>query len=221
MLFGRYIGTLGPGLRWVDPIFFSTLKDKIVQDVVLPMDVPEVQTKDNVGIKLGGVLTYCIDRTKVRDAVVNVQDVTSAIRERSYTTLTDVAATQDLDQLLESRDSFCELIKQKLIERTAEWGVTIKAFELKAFSINDTSVAEAIAMKARAQKEGAAGLVRAKMQHEIAQALNAAAETYTADGRWLKGVEVLTELCRSAQNNTIILPSDLAETVAGLVRTKV
>jgi len=219
LLFGRYVKTLGAGISLLEPILFDTLDDVPVQDIVIEVKVPEVQTKDNVGIALVGVLTYRITADRVRDAVVQVEDVYDSVLERSFSTLADVGATNDLDQLLEHRDVFCTAITAKLAERVSEWGVTIKAFELKSFSINDEAVEQAIAMKARASKEGEAELVRAQMQKQIATALNEAAATYDDAGRWLKGTEVMLELCRSGQNNTVLIPTSITEALTLLKPT--
>lgn len=216
LLFGRYVNTLDAGLSFLEPLFYTTLTDVPVQDMVIEVEVPEMQTKDNVSITLTGVLTYRIGQDRVRDAVVQVEDVYDSVQERSFSTLTDVTATKDLDELLEHRDIFCQAITAKLRERVADWGVEVKAFELKSFGINDESVEQAIAMKARAAKEGAAELVRAQMQEQIAVALNKASESYTESGRWLKGTEVMLELCRSGQNNTVLLPTDITESLAKL-----
>jgi regulator of protease activity HflC (stomatin/prohibitin superfamily) len=212
--FGRYAGTAGPGPVLIEPIFNKILADVPVQDVVEEVPVEHVQTKDNVGVSLVGLLTYRINQEKVKDAVVEVEDITDAIQQRGLSALTDVVGTVDLDHLLENRGNFCEEIKKVLSTRIGEWGVTVKAFELKSFKITDSEVENAIAMKAKAKKEGEAELTRAHMQKQIAEALNEAAETYDDEGRWLKGMETLVELCRSAQNNTVLIPTDLTGSLA-------
>ena len=214
MLWGRYVRTLDGGLNFLEPLIHTTLPDVNVQDQVVEVVVEDMQTKDNVGVALKGILTYRIDESKVKNAVVEVQYVDDSTHERALSTLADVGATRDLDNLLEHRDKFCTDIQEKLSSRVAGWGVVIKAFELQEFSINDEDVERAIAMKARASKEGAAELVRAEMQNKIATALNSAAQTYTPEGRWMKGIETLLELCRSGNNNTILLPTDLTEALA-------
>ncbi len=214
MLFGRYIYTAGPGLTFIEPLFFTTLDDVPVQDLVIDVPVPNVQTKDNVSIGISGVLTYRIDPTKVRDAVVQVRHVASAIQERALTTLTDTAAGTDIDHLLADRKKFCLDIAEALRDRVSTWGVEIRAFEIKGFKINDKDVEQSIAMKARAEKEGAAELMRAQYQQRVAVALDEAARSYGEAGRWLKGMEVLVELSRSAQNHTIMIPSDLQNALA-------
>jgi len=214
MRFGKYVRTLDAGLNFLEPIVHDTLRDVSVQDVVIEVEVDDMQTKDNVGISIKGLLTYRIDENQVQAAVVEVEDVDKSVNERALSTLADVGATRDLDTLLEHRDQFCIDIKAKLSERITSWGIAVQAFELQEFRINDGEVEKAIAMKARARKEGEAELVRASMQTQIAKSLNEAAELYTENGRWLKGVETLTELCRSGNNNTILVPTDLTESLA-------
>jgi hypothetical protein len=90
-------------------------------------------------------------------------------------------------------------------------GLTVRAVELKDFRVADESIARSIAMKARAMKEAQAELARAEMQAEIVGRLNKAAEDLQPAGWRLKTLEVLVELTRSAQNNTILIPANLAE----------
>jgi regulator of protease activity HflC (stomatin/prohibitin superfamily) len=220
LLFGKYKGTYGPGLVFIEPLFHSILPDVSVQDIVIEIPAEYIQTKDNVGVSLTGLLTYRINPEKVKDAVVEVEDIDDAIMQRGFSTLTDEVGKQDLDHLLKERDAFCEKIKKIIAERVIKWGPQIQAFELKSFQITDAEIANAIAMKAKAQKEGEAELTRANMQKQIAEALNIAAAAYNEDGKWLKGIETLVELCRSAENNTVIIPSMLTNALANFDLTK-
>jgi regulator of protease activity HflC (stomatin/prohibitin superfamily) len=210
MRFGRYISTAGPGLVFVEPLIHTVLKDVPVQDIVAVVPLEHVQTKDNVGVSLVGLLTYRIDPVNVRKAVVEVADINTAIMQRGISTLTDEVGKSELTHLLDDRDKFCGIIKETLTKRVESWGAKVQAFELKSFKITDSAIENAIAMKAKAQKEGEAELTRAEMQTRIAEALNKAAATYNEQGWRLKSIETLIELCRSAQNNTILLPSNLS-----------
>lgn len=217
LLFGRYYKTAGPGLVLIEPLVFTTLPDVPVQDVVKQIAAPKLQTKDNVSVGISGVLTYRVDETKVRDAVVAVEKIEEAVLQRALATMNDVGSTTDLDHFLAERDKFGTTVVEKLRERVKDWGVTIKALELQAFKINDSHVEQAIAMKARAEKEASAELVRANMQKQIAVALNAAAGELNENGWKLKGMEILIELCRSANNNTIVVPSDVQSGLGSLL----
>ncbi|HWP61112.1 MAG TPA: SPFH domain-containing protein, partial [Candidatus Paceibacterota bacterium] len=137
MLFGRYYKTLRPGISLVEPLMFRPLQDVPVQDVVKKVKAPQVQTKDNVGIGLTGLLTFRIDETRIEAAVVEVEDVMDALIQRALSTLTDTAGITELDGFLEHRDRFCQAIKEVLQKRVEKWGVTVQAFELQGFTIND------------------------------------------------------------------------------------
>jgi regulator of protease activity HflC (stomatin/prohibitin superfamily) len=210
MLFGRYKYTAGPGLTFIEPLFYTTLTDVTVQEVTKMVSAKGVQTKDNVSVGLTAVLTYRINPAKVRDAVVEVSNVEQAIMNRALAVLTDVPATMDLDGLLEHREQLGTKLVEKLAGRLKGWGVEVIAYELQAFKINDVQIEQAIAMRARAQKEAEAELARANMQEQIAGSLNKAAATLTPEGWRLKGIETFLEAVRG-QNNTILIPASLAE----------
>jgi regulator of protease activity HflC (stomatin/prohibitin superfamily) len=216
--FGRYVQTAGPGLAFIEPLLHTTLPDVPVQDVVRELDVPNLQTKDNVGIGLKALLTYRVDKEKVQDAVVEVANVNDAVIARGLTSVNDQGSTVDLSHFLENRSKFGDDAATLLKERVKNWGVIVQAVEIKSFKISDSRVEEAIAMKARAQKEAEAELARANMQSQIATALNAAANTLDDKGWMLKQIETLIELCRSANNNTILIPADFQSAIGSLSR---
>ena len=220
MRFGKYVRTLGPGISFVEPIFNHVLDDISIQDDTLEISVEHMQTQDNVGVAIIGMLTYCVDSAKVKESLFNVENVYESLEQRALSTLNDEGGKVNLDRLLTERDKFCDDIKKILAARVSAWGLIIKAFELKAFKITDPAIENAIAMKAKAKKEGEAELERAHIQEQVAIALNKAAETYSEKGHWLKGIETLVEMTRSAQNNTVISPSDLMSTLATSVASK-
>lgn len=219
MFFGKYHKTAGPGLALVEPLLFSTLEDVPVQDVVIEVTAEDVQTKDNVSVGLVGVLTYRIGTENVKKAVVEVGSVADAILQRALSTLVDAGGRNDLDGLLEHRKEYCKQIEKLLAERVERWGVEVVAFELKGLAINDEHVEQAIAMKARAEKEGAAELARAHYQKRVAEALNEAAGAFTPAGWRLKTLEVLVEMTRSAANNTVLIPTELGELLGRVLPT--
>jgi regulator of protease activity HflC (stomatin/prohibitin superfamily) len=212
--FGRYIDTKGPGFCFIEPLLNTTLPDIPVRDVVLEVDPKRtIQTMDNLGVEFIGVITLCVDEKRVKDSVVNVEDVFKSTEMRALSTMTNETGKVDLDHMLENRDTFCQTMVTALIEKVSAWGVTIKAFEMRGFKIADPAIEQAISKKAKAQKEGEAELARAHMQEQVAKALDAAAQSFSPEGWRLKGLEALIELAQSAQNNTIILSSDVVSSI--------
>lgn len=210
MLFGKYAYTAGPGLTWVEPIFYSTRPDVPVQDLVVSLRAPNVQTRNNVGLDIDAVLTFRVSADGVERAVVEVADVTGSVVKRAMSIVTDSAGTKSLDDILQHRRAFSQEVVATLQERVNGWGVTIQAIEIRGLKINDPEIEKAIAMKARAEKEAEAELARATMQARIAEELNNAAGKFTPDGWRLKAIEAFLEAVRG-QNNTILVPTSIAE----------
>lgn len=209
--FGRYIKTLQPGLSWIEPITTRRLAARLVQDVVYSLTVPAVLTHDNVPVAVTIAVTRYIAPEHVPQTVLAVSEYRSAEDQRALSTVAELVGRRPIDYIFDKRVEFCEEIRATLQERVNAWGLTIRAVELKDFSVVDEAIARSIAMKARAMKEAQAELARAEMQAEIVDRLNKAAADLQPAGWRLKTLEVLVELTRSAQNNTILLPANLTE----------
>jgi regulator of protease activity HflC (stomatin/prohibitin superfamily) len=209
MLFGRYVKTIGPGLEWVDPIFHRRLDDVSVRDVVNELRIGGVQTHDNVPISFNLIMTTRVGEDRIKDFVVQVASGYEATRQRALASVTEIVGNHPLDAILHDRGKFYAEVRDSLQTKVAGWGVIVKAVELKDLQITDEQIQQAIAMKARAGKEADAELVRAAMQLHIAGKLVEAAAALTPDAWRLKELEVLVELTRSAQNNTILVPTTL------------
>ncbi|MBI5401041.1 MAG: SPFH/Band 7/PHB domain protein [Candidatus Yonathbacteria bacterium] len=208
---GKYRGEVGPGFVWINPAIEWPLTDVIIRDTVNSIKLESVQTKDNV--PLGFLLVLTTRVTDVRKSVVEVSDFNEAIAERAKAAANSTIRAHNLGEILGLGLSFSEQILKSLQEKIESWGVKALAVEIKDFKIADTNIEQAISMRARAQKEGEAELVRAEMQEAIALQLNKAADALDAEGWHLKGLETLLELCRSANNNTILVPTELLQSL--------
>lgn len=217
LLFGKYSQTAGPGLVWIEPAFHTIMDEVSVQDIVKQLEVPNVPTHDNVRLTLKLALTTKIDPANVKQLIVQVQNPNQATTQRAIATVTEVVGKNQLDYILGERVEFSTTVKDALAAKVTTWGIQVKAVEINDFKIADPEIEKAIAMKAKALKEAEAELKRAEMQVKIAEQLKIAAETYD-DKTWrLKGLETLVELCRSAQNNTILLSTDLLQGLANVM----
>jgi regulator of protease activity HflC (stomatin/prohibitin superfamily) len=217
--FGKYAGSLTAGITWREPFSTRIIETIDIRDVVENLferlgykKLPTVQTHDNVPVTFNAQLTYKI--TDPAKSVLAVEDVYQGLWQRSLTIISEHVSNTQLDDILHDRKNLYRTIEADLQESVADWGIHIIAVEMKDVSISDTSIQEAIAMKARAQKEAEAELTRATMQSQVAEQLKAAAEKYDEAAWKLKGFETLLELCRSAQNNTVMIPTDLVQAIA-------
>lgn len=219
--FGKYVRTLGPGFSWMEPFSTSSIDTISIKDNVDDLhecldytSLPSVQTHDNVPVTFRTLLTYRIKEARVADFVLTVEDDYESLWKRALTIISEYVSNTELDSILHDRQALYTKVKAALQVAVEDWGVEIIAVELKDVTIADQSIQEAIAMKARAQKEAEAELTRAKMQREIAEQLKLASHTYDEAAWKLKGFETLLELCRSAENNTVMIPTDLVQGLA-------
>jgi len=217
LLFGRYDRTAGPGFVWIDPIFHKVLDDVPIQDVVNKIRVENVPTSDNVRLQVELAATTRISPDKVKDLIVNVKNPSDALLQRALTSVTETVGQDSLDYIVSKKIEFSESVKISLQKKVLSWGIEVKAVEISELKIADENIERATAMKARAAKEAEAELTRAEMQVTIAEHLKKAAGTYDEQAWTLKGLETLVELCRSAQNNTILIPTDLLQGIAKVI----
>jgi regulator of protease activity HflC (stomatin/prohibitin superfamily) len=211
MRFGKYTTTLGPGFTWLEPITNSRLTAIDTRAEVVELGMKEgssLQTHDNVPIAFVTVLTKQIDVDNVKKFTIAVAGGDNALDMRTRSTVSEVVSRTELNALLHERAIVCAEILALLQARVSDWGIHIIAVELRDVKISDESIQEAIALKARAAKEAEAEMVRAEAQVAIAKELNAAGLALTDAGWRLKSMETMLELCRSAENNTILMPAD-------------
>lgn len=217
MRLGKYVDTLGPGLSWIDPILHSTLSDHSIRQYVTKLAVENIQTHDNVPVSFSLIVTkQIIADGGVEALVTQVSEGWTASDARAIAVATECVGNVELDSILHNRSDLYKSIRDMLQERVGGWGLAIIAVEFQNIKITDESIEEAIAMKARAKKEGEAELERAGYQKRVAIALREAADQYDEQSWKLKGLETMLELCRSGDNNTVLIPTDLLDAVARL-----
>jgi len=209
--FGKYVRTLEPGITWLEPFTHTLLATVSINEVVtdLALDLAaSLQTRDNVPIAFTTILTSKIDASNVKKFTLAVKNGADAIEQRVLAAVSEIVSQSTLDQLLHQRDQVCSAIVSLVRERVTEWGILICAIELRDVKVTDNSIQEALSLKARAAKEAEAEFVRAEAQVKIAKELNLAAAELSEDGWRLKAMETMLEMTRSAENNTIVIPSD-------------
>jgi regulator of protease activity HflC (stomatin/prohibitin superfamily) len=214
--FGKLVKVLGPGLTWVEPFSSRIIKRVSLQAIVANVygrldyqKLPTLQTHDNVPVSFQVFLTYKVMESQVRSYVLNVEDAEDALFKRTLAIISECVSATPLDSILHDRIGLYQKILQMLSAAVQDWGINVIAVEMTDVSITDEAIREALALKPRAEKEADAELARAQMQKRIAEELKAAADTYDENAWRLKGLEVLQEMTRSGDNNTVIFASDL------------
>ena len=199
-----------PGLRVIIP-GIDQMRKVSMQIVTLPVDSQKIITKDNVSIDVSAVAYYqVIDPIK---AVVEIQNVVSAIYQIAQTTVRNIVGQSSLDEVLSETTSINEKIKVVLEAATEKWGVFVSTVEVKDIQLPDT-MQRAMAKQAEAEREKRAKVIAAEGEQLSATKLGQAADIIAAHpiALQLRNLQVLNDIA-TEKNSTIIFPAQFMDTI--------
>ncbi|CDW85053.1 stomatin 2 [Stylonychia lemnae] len=127
--FGRYMRTLEPGFKFKLPLFESVAYHHSLKEQVLGIDSQTAITRDNVKIRIDGVMYF-----KITDPFKASYEVAQPIRALSLlaqTSMRSEIGKLDLDRTFEERESLNVNIKEALNEASVKWGIECMRYEIK------------------------------------------------------------------------------------------
>jgi regulator of protease activity HflC (stomatin/prohibitin superfamily) len=205
---GRYQGLKGPGLYWIIPFIEWQKK------VDMRTKRQETITKDSVTVKVSAVLWYKI--VDPQKAIIAVENYGDAVYQIALTTLRNIIGQHVLDEVLKSRDTINQTLRQIVDETTEAWGIKIEMVEMKDVEI-PSSMQRVMAMEAEAVREKRARLIKAEAEFEASQKLADASKIIAENplALELRRMQMVQEVGADHNTTTIImLPSDMV-TLAG------
>ena len=128
--FGRFEGMKGPGIVIALPVIHAKTWVDTRTEV---LDIPRQTsiTKDNAPIDIDFLVYLRIDVNEAEKAVLEVEDYHSAVIGLATTTLRAVIGDIPLDDVLSQRDRINELIRTRLDQETARWGIKVTNVEIR------------------------------------------------------------------------------------------
>lgn len=170
---GRYTSVRGPGLIILIP---GIEKMRRVDLRTVTMDIPsqDIISKDNVTLKVNGVVYFRVKSESAQESVIKVEDAIHATGQISQTTLRSVIGQFVLDDILSKRDNINHKLQTILDEQTEPWGIKVSAVEVKAIDL-PPDMQKAMAKQAQAERDKRAKVISAQGELEAAEKLSEAA----------------------------------------------
>jgi len=201
--FGRYVGLLNPGFRWIIPLV-DRVQIVDIRIITINIDKQEVMTKDNVPCHINGVLFFkIIDATK---AILEVEDFDFAISQMAQASLRDVCGKVELDTILSKREEIGQNIKTIVEQETAIWGIAIQDVKIKDIELPQ-NMKRTMASQAEAERSRRARIILAEAEKQAAGSLLEAGKIIdqSPSAIKLRLYQTLSNIA-SEKNSTIVFP---------------
>ena len=127
--FGTYVGTRGPGLRFLVPVLYSGTKVDL-RERVTRVPTQKYITADNVVVDMDFVIYYRVMEEQVDRAVLEVQNFEAAVINLAFATLRSVIGAMDLATTLSERERIRDDVQVRMDEVTTRWGVKVSQVEI-------------------------------------------------------------------------------------------
>ncbi len=199
---GKFSRISGPGLFFIIPVIEEVRK---IDMRVLTMDIPaqQVITKDNVPVKINGVIFFKVDDPG--NAIIKVQDYRYAISQYAQTSLRDVIGQMTLDQLLTEREEIGKKIEANVEKDTEAWGLEVTGIRIQDIDMPE-ELKKMMSRQASAEREKRATITKAEGDREAASNLALAAKTMAESpgAMQLRTLQTIDGLGPTASNTVVL-----------------
>ena len=127
--FGTFVGTQGPGFRFLIPIMYTGTKVDL-RERVARVPTQKYITADNVVVDMDFVIYYRVIDELAERSVLEVQNFELAVVNLAFATLRAVIGSTTLAEALTERERMRDQMQVRMDEVTERWGVKVSQVEI-------------------------------------------------------------------------------------------
>jgi len=201
--FGRVMKVVNEGLYTVNPCS-EKLRQIDVRTLVTELKEQSVLTKDNLSIKIDGVVYFTI--IDIDKAIFKVQNVNKAVEQLALVALRGVFGHKLMQECLEQREELAQSIEKIVSEKTNDWGVDINMIQITDIMIPE-NIKNILSSAATAQREGKAKVILAEADVEAAKLMRQASDILSTPGAMqIRMLETYNKLASNPQAKIVFMP---------------
>ncbi len=208
---GKLQSVRGAGLFTIIPVLDSVVAiiDERIQTTAF--NAEQALTKDTVPVNVDAIIFWNVhDAEKAALAITNYRE---AIDRVAQTSLREMIGSSMLGALLSDRKEADELLKIAIGRKTAPWGITVGAVEIRDVAI-PVALQDAMSRQAQAEREKQARVILGSAEAAIASTFVAAAQTYSGHpmALQLRAMNIIYETTKE-RGATILMPTSMVDSL--------
>jgi erythrocyte band 7 integral membrane protein len=211
--FGRVVKVVNEGLYTVNPLS-ENMREIDIRTLVITLKEQTVLTKDNLSIKIDGVVYYTI--TDIDKAIFKVQDVNKAVEQLALVALRGVFGHKLMQECLEQREELAQAIEKIVSEKTNDWGVDVNMIQITDIVIPE-NIKNILSSAATAEREGKAKVILAEADVEAAKLMRQASDILSTSGAMqIRMLETYSKLAANPHAKIVFMPLDGSKEASGM-----
>ena len=144
-------------------------------------------------------------------SIFEVQNVRTALYERTMTTLRHVIGARDLQDAIVNRQGIAEEIQSIIVGAATSWGVKIESILIKDIQFSQ-ELQESLSSAAKARRQAAARIIQAESEVESAKLLREASDILDSRAAMqIRYLDTLKSMAKESGAKVIFMPASFGE----------